>query len=151
MDSPRGASAWRELALRLLVVALAIAIGLVLQRWLTLRLAELDELAKTDLLGARAELATLLRLMAVAVFGLTGAVGASVIAACRRALALEIFPPPGRWSWGGRRRAATGPAARRLARVGIGLGASVLALSAAGGGLLWWAASVVAACRAGVR
>jgi len=87
--------------------------------------------------------------MAVAVFGLTAAVGVGVVAACRRAAALEIFPPPGIWSWG-TRRVVTGPAARRFARVGIGLGAVLVAASLAGGGLLWYAGAVVRACRAGV-
>jgi hypothetical protein len=127
----------------------AIGVGLALQHLLARRLGELDALARTDVLRARAELATLLQVIAVAVFGLTGAVGVSVIVSCRRAAALQSFPPPGVWSWG-TRRVVSGPAARRLARLGVALGALLFAASAAGGGLLWYMAAVVRACRAGV-
>ena len=148
--NPERRLARRDLWLRALVLAGAIALGLALQQVLARRLEELDALAKTDLLRARAELATLLKGIAVALFGLTGAVGAGVIASSRRALALGQFPAPGRWSWGAR-RVVSGVAAQRFARVGIGLGVLLIAASAAGGGLLWYMASVVAACRAGVR
>jgi hypothetical protein len=139
----------RALLLRLVVLAGAVGVGLWLQRVLMLRLEALDELAKTDVLRARAELATLLQVLAVLVFGLTAALGASIAVSCRRAIAEERFPPPGVWSWGSR-RVMTGPAARRMAQIGVGLGAAIFAASAAGGGLLWYMAVVVRACRAGV-
>jgi hypothetical protein len=139
----------RALVLRLVVLAGAIGVGLVLQDLLARRLAELDALARTDVLRARAELATLLKVIAVVVFGLTGALGANLVFTCRRAARDERFPPTGIWSWGAR-RVVSGPAARRLAQLGVGLGALLFAASAAGGGLLWYMAVVVAACRAGV-
>ncbi len=146
-DNASGAG--RSLALRLAVLAGAIGLGLWLQHVLALRLESLDELAKTDVLRARAELATLMQVIAVVVFGLTAALGVSIVVSCRRAAAEERFPPPGVWSWG-TRRVLSGPAARRFAHVGIGLGALLFAASAAGGGLLWYMAAIVRACRAGV-
>jgi hypothetical protein len=139
----------RALVLRLVVLAAAIGAGLVLQHLLSRRLEELDTLARTDVLRARAELATLLQVIAVLVFGLTGALGVSLVVSCRRAVAAERFPPPGLWSWGAR-RVVSGPAARRLAQLGLALGVLLFAASAAGGGLLWYMAAVVRACRAGV-
>jgi hypothetical protein len=147
--SPRDAR--RALLVRLAGVAAAIALGLVLQRWLTERLADIDALAKTDLLAARAELASICELGSVSVFGLTGAVGVMIVLSCRRSLALQQFPPPGRWSWGSARAVVTGPRARNLAHVGIALGVTLVLASAAGGGLLWYMARVLRACRAGVR
>ena len=139
----------RALLVRLGVLAGAICLGLVLQHLLALRLEELDALARTDVLRARAELATLMQVIAVLVFGLTAALGVSLVVSCRRAVAEERFPPPGVWSWGAR-RVVSGAAARRLARLGVALGALLFAASAAGGGLLWYMAAVVRACRAGV-
>jgi len=141
---------WRSLALRLAVLGLAVALGLGLERLLAARLEELDALGHrsyADLLLARAQLATLLQQVAVGVFGLTAALGVGVIAACRRSLALELFPPPGSWSWGGRRKVA-GRQAVLAARIGLGLGVALVLASAAGGGLLWYVAAVVRACRA---
>jgi hypothetical protein len=139
----------RIVATRLAVLAVAVALGLGLQHALELRLEALDELAKTDVLRARAELATLLQVIAVLVFGLTATLGVSIAVSCRHAITEERFPPPGVWSWGSR-RVMTGPAARRMAQIGVGLGAALFAASAAGGGLLWYMAVVVRACRAGV-
>src|SRR5262245_13893295 len=99
-DTGAARSLRRDLALRLGVAAVALALGLVSQHLLAGRLAQIDELSKRDLLGARAQFATLLRFVAVGLFGLTGAVGACMIASCRRALALAVYPPPGVWSWG---------------------------------------------------
>jgi hypothetical protein len=150
MDSTdTAAGALRSLGLRLVVLAGAIGAGLWLQHVLSLRLEALDELAKTDVLRARAELATLLQVIAVAVFGLTAGLGVAILVSCLRAAREERFPPPGIWSWG-TRRVVSGPAARRMAQIGAGLGAAVVAASAAGGGLLWYVAVVVRACRAGV-
>jgi hypothetical protein len=94
-------------------------------------------------------LARVFQVASVVVFGLTGALGVTVTLSCRRSLAREEFPPPGLWSWGAR-RVVTGAAARRLARIGMGLGITLALASAAGGGLLWYMAAVLRACRAGV-
>jgi hypothetical protein len=120
-----------RLGLRLAVLVAAIAVGLLLQHLLALRLAALDDLARTDLLRARAELASLMQGIAVLVFGLTGGLGVGIVLSSRR-------------------RVVTAPAARRLAQIGIALGVLLVAASAAGGGLLWYMAAVVRACRAGV-
>lgn len=146
---PAPHSGRRIVATRLAVLAVAVALGLVMQHALELRLEALDELARTDVLRARAELATLLQAIAVLVFGLTAALGVSITVSCRRAIAEERFPPPGVWSWGSQ-RVVSGPAARRTAQIGVGLGAALFAASAAGGGLLWYMAVVVRACRAGL-
>ena len=147
--TPAG-SALRALLVRLAIVASAIAAGLALQHVLSARLASIDALAKTDLLAARAELARIFEIASVAVFGLTGAVGVMIVLSCRRSLALQQFPPPGRWSWGSARAVVTGPRARSLARVGMALGVTLVLASAAGGGLMWYMAQVLRACRAGV-
>jgi hypothetical protein len=143
--------AGRALLARLTAVVVAVALGLVLQQVLMAWLASIDALAKTDLLGARAQLASIFEIASVSVFGLTGAVGVTIVLSCRRSLALEQFPPPGRWSWGNRRAVVTGPRARSLAQVGIVLGVTLVLASAAGGGLMWYMAVVLRACRAGVR
>jgi hypothetical protein len=141
----------RALLARLAALVVAVGLGLVLQNVLTARLASIDALAKTDLLAARAQLARVFEIAGVCVFGLTGAIGVMVISSSRRSLALEQFPPPGRWSWGSRRAVLTGKRARTFAQVGIGLGVTLVLASAAGGGLLWYMAAVLRACRAGVR
>lgn len=138
------------LYVRLAVVACAVAAGLALQHVLAARLASIDALAKTDLLAARAQLALIFEVASVSVFGATGAVGVMIAFACRRSLALQQFPPPGRWSWGSAPGVVTGSRAQRLARIGIALGATLVLASAAGGGLLWYMAAVLRACRAGV-
>jgi hypothetical protein len=142
--------ALRALLVRLAIVAAAIAAGLALQHVLSARLARIDALARTDLLAARAELARIFEIASVAVFGLTGTIGVMIVLSCRRSLALQQFPPPGRWSWGSARAVVTGPRARSLARVGIVLGVTLVLASAAGGGLMWYMAAVLRACRAGV-
>ena len=85
--------------------------------------------------------------LAVAVFGATAAVGVAAIAACLKSLRLGVFPAPGTWSWALRHK-LTGRQAVLAARVGMGLGATLVLVSAAGGGLLWYMAAVVRACRA---
>ena len=143
------AAVWRALLPRLGFLLLAIAVGLALHQVLSVYLAQIGEDSKTDLLGARRELARVFELLGLGVFGLTGATGVAMVLACRRAAERAEFPPPGMWSVGGARR-VTGPRAQLLARVGMGLGAAVVAASAAGGGLAFYAASVLRACRAGV-
>jgi len=141
---------WRSIARRLALLGLAVAVGLFLERRLEARLQELDALGHrsyADLLIARKELARLLQRLAVAVFGATAAVGVAAIAACLKSLRLGVFPAPGTWSWALRHK-LTGRQAVLAARVGMGLGATLVLVSAAGGGLLWYMAAVVRACRA---
>lgn len=142
-ESPR-----RAAALRLLVLAGAIGAGLGLQQLLATRLEAIEALARDDVVAARAELAALLRVVGALVFGATAAAGVSMLLACRRALDAERFPPPGPWSFGAV-RIATGPRARRLARVGMALAVALVGLSAAGGGLMWMLGARLLACRAG--
>ncbi|HSD27694.1 MAG TPA: hypothetical protein VLL75_10360 [Vicinamibacteria bacterium] len=144
LESPR-----RALALRLVVIAGAIGAGLCLQQVLAARLEAIDALSRQDLLAARAELATLLRVVGVLVFGMTGSVGISMLLASRKALEAGQFPPPGAWSWGAA-RITRGERARTLARVGMALGVAVAGCSAAGGWMMWFLAARLLACRAGV-
>ena len=146
---PELPNARRALLARIGFVLLAIAIGLVLQQVLRSYLAQIQDDARTDLLGARAELARVFQAIGIVVFGTTGFVGGSILLACRRAARDEVFPPPGLSSWGGATR-VTGARARLLARIGMGLGATVVVASAAGAGLAWYIAAVLRACRAGV-
>jgi hypothetical protein len=134
--------------MRLLVLAGAVGAGLVLQQLLATRLEAIEALARDDVVAARAELAGLLRVVGALVFGATAAAGVSILLACRRALEAEQFPPPGPWSFGSV-RIATGPRARRLARVGMALAVALVGLSAAGGGLMWMLGARLLACRAG--
>jgi hypothetical protein len=148
--SPPLARSWRPLATRLLVVAGAVALGLALQQVLAARLAALQELAETDVLAARRELAFVFRAVAIGLFGLTGGLGIAIVLSCRRALAEGRFPPSGALAWGRARAVVTGPRAQRLAQTGLVLGALLVLCSAAGGGLLWWMARTLLLCRAGV-
>jgi hypothetical protein len=134
-------------AVRLGVLAAAVAVGLALQSVVAARLAAIQALANDDVLRARAELAGLLRVGAVLLFGLTGATGASIALSSRRAVVEQRFPPSGIWSWGAA-RVQTGPTAVRFARVGIALGVLLVLLSALAGGLTWHIAAVLLACRA---
>jgi hypothetical protein len=138
----------RAVAMRLLAVTGAIGVGLGLQQLLASRLEAIEALARDDVIAARAELAGLLRVVAVLVFGATAGVGVSMLLACRRALETERFPPPGAWSYGAV-RIATGPRARRLARLGTALAVALVGLSAACGGLMWILGARLLACRAG--
>jgi hypothetical protein len=138
----------RPLMLRLAVIAGAVALGLALQQLLGARLAEIGALSQTDVIRARAELAGILRVVAVGLFGLTGATGVAMLASGRRALVEERFPPAGIWSWGAVRH-ATGPRARRLARASIAVAGALVVCSVAGAALTWHIASVLLACRSG--
>ena len=100
-------------------LALAVGLGLALQHVLQTRLDEIQALASHDVIRARAELAGILRAVAVGVFGATGALGIAFFVASRRAHREERFPPSGLWSWGSL-RVVTGPRARTLARAGDG-------------------------------
>jgi len=128
-------------------LALAVLLGLALQHVLRTRLDEIQALAGHDVIRARAELAGILRVVAVAVFGSTGALGIAMFASGRRALQEGRFPPSGVWSWGAV-RIVTGPRARTMARVAMGLALALVLLSSAGAALTWYVASVLLACRA---
>jgi hypothetical protein len=141
---------WRPLAVRLLAVAGAVALGLALQQAVATRLAAIQALAETDVVAARRELALLLRVAAAALFAGVGGLGVAIVLSCRRARAEGRFPPSGALAFGRARRVVTGAPAQRLARIGIGLGAGLVVCSAAAGGLLWYMARVLLLCRAGV-
>ena len=145
---PQPASRRRAIGIRLAVIAGAVALGLALQQVLGARLAEINALAQSDVIRARAELATILRVAAVGVFGLTGGLGVAMFLSGRRALAEGRFPPSGAWSFGAMRQ-ATGPQALKLARLSIALAALLVVCSLAGGALTWYMASVLLACRSG--
>ena len=116
---------------RLLVLAGAIALGLVLQHFLSLRLEAIQERSRIDMLAARAELAVLIRVVGLAVFGLTGGLGAVMAASCRSPRDAQRFPPPGLMSFGARRE-ITGEMARTMTGIGLALGLALLAASLAG-------------------
>jgi hypothetical protein len=145
---PQPAGSRRALWIRLAAIAGAIGLGLALQQVLGGRLAEIDALAKSDVIRARAELAAILRVVAVGLFGLTGVLGVAMLASGRRALAEGRFPPSGAWSFGAVRH-STGPRALRLARASIAAAVALVVCSLAGGALTWYIASVLLACRAG--
>jgi hypothetical protein len=137
----------RPLLARVVVLALAVAAGLFLQRALARELEAIRVLAETDVLAARAQLAAWLRIGGGALFGLTGAIGVAVIASSRRAIAEGRFPPPGVWSWGAA-RVVTGNAALRMGWIGIGLGAALVLCSALAAALTWTMGAMLLACRA---
>jgi len=139
----------RALLARAGLVVVAIGVGLVLQHLLRAYLADIEDESRTDLLAARAELAHVFQALGIVIFGTTGALGASIALACRRAARDQVFPPTGLAAWR-RARPVTGLRARLLAQVGMGLGATIVAASAAGAGLAWYIAAVLRACRAGV-
>jgi hypothetical protein len=140
---------WREIAPRLVAVGAAVALGLALERALGGRLAAIEALAAQDVVAARGELALVLRVVGGLVFGMTTAVGVAMVASSRKALSLGVFPAPGIWSWGAKRR-LEGPRARTLARLSIGLAAALIACSLAALALVLYMAQVLLACRAGV-
>ena len=133
---------------RLLVMAGAVVLGLWLQQVLGARLATIQEHAAHDVVAARGELASLLRIVGGLVFGGTALVGVAMTLASRRALAAGAFPPPGLWSWGST-RTVTGPRARTLARVWLLLAILVTVLSVTGLGLVFHAARMLLSCKAG--
>jgi|GEM_PF-4387872 len=137
----------RLLLARVALVAGAIVVGLALQGAVLARLEAIQALAADDVVAARRELATLLRLGGGALFGFLAAVGLSIAHASWRAAREERFPPSGPWGWGAR-RVLSGPPARRFARIGVALGVSVAILSALGGALVFQMAAILLACRA---
>jgi hypothetical protein len=129
------------------MLALAVALGLALQHVVQSRLDGIAALADENVIRARGELAGMLRGVAVGVFGVTGALGVVFGIACCHAHREQRFPPSGRWSWTAT-RVVTGPRARLVARIGIGLAGALVAVSILGGTLTWYVASVLLACRA---
>ena len=127
---------------RLLLIAGAVALGLGLQHLLGVRLDAIVERSKVDMLAARAELAWLIRGVGAGVFGLTGALGAVMAHSCRSPRLAERFPPPGLMSFGAR-HVVTGPTARTLTSVGLGLGVVLLLASIAGAALVWYMGAVL--------
>jgi hypothetical protein len=138
------ATAWRT---RLLLLGGALALGLVFQHLLGARLDAILERSKVDMLAARAELAWLIRGVGVGVFGLTGGLGVVMTHSCRSPGTAERFPPPGLMSLGAR-HVVTGPTARLMTGVGLGLGLVLLFASLAGAALVWYMGAVLLACRA---
>jgi hypothetical protein len=137
----------RSWATTLATLLLAVALGLALQQILRVRLDEIQALAAHDVIRARAELAGILRAVAIGVFGSTGALGIAIFASGRRAWREERFPPSGPWSWGAA-RIVSGPRARSMARAAMGLAVALVFLSFVGAVLSWYIASVLLACRA---
>ena len=149
MTSPavQGSRRPRSRATLCAAVALAVLLGLALQHVLRTRLDEIQSLASHDVIRARAELAGILQIVAVGVFGTTGALGVAIFLSSRRAFWEERFPPSGAWSWSAP-RVVTGPQARRMARIGMGLALVLVLASLAGATLTWYMAGVLLACRA---
>ncbi len=114
------------IARRVLVLALAVALGLVLHELLRQRLDAIARLAERDLLAARAELALVLRVVGTLVLGVTGALGVTIAYQMRRMRSARE-------------------------RFGAGLGVALFVLSAVALAMFWYAAAVLAACRAGVQ
>jgi hypothetical protein len=146
--APPPGARWRPLAARLGVLAGAVALGLALQGVLTARLEAIAALTDSDVVAARRDLAFLMRAIALPVLALTAGLGMVIALSCRHALAEGRFPPTGARAWGRTARTMTGPPARRVARLGIGLGATLFVCSVAAGGLLWWMTYVLLLCRA---
>ena len=139
---------FRFWAVRLAVLAVAVAVGLAGNSLVAAHLASIQELAKTDVLAARAQLAFVLQGMAVGLFGGIAALGVWLAGLGRRGMALAQFPPPGMVGWG-TARVHTGAVGRRAARFAFALALLLVAASLAGGALTWWMAVRLLACRAG--
>jgi len=137
----------RRLAARALVLLASVAVGLLLARVLAIRLDAIRALAQVDVIAARAELAFLLHLLAVGVFGSTALLGVALALASRRAMRLAVFPPPGVVRWRSA-RVVTGPRARPLALLSLALAIALMLASLAGGGLTWYMAGRLLACKA---
>ena len=139
---------WNAVRRRLLLIGVALALGGVAFAVMTEYMASLQALARTDVLAARAKLATLFRAMALGLFPLTGAIGVFLAGACRRSFAIDRFPPPGSGAFWQGGRTFTGPAARRVATAMLVLSILLVVCSIAGGALSWWIADRLLACRA---
>jgi hypothetical protein len=140
---PRGGRFW---AVRALLLAVAIALGLALEQVLAARLTEIQALAQKDVIHARAEFASLLRVGGCGFFGLTTALGFLLINASRRAIREERFPPPGMLSWGAT-RVVTGPLGRRIALASLAIAIALVICSLAAAALAWHLAAVLLACK----
>lgn len=145
-DAPlRPASGVRS---RVLVIAAAIAIGLALHAVVAARLEQIEELSRRDVVAARAQLAAMLQVVAIGLFGGIAALGCWLVRVSHRSRAVGVFPPPGAWSFGPARR-VEGDAARRMATLLRALAIALVGLSIAGGALTWYMAQTLLACRAG--
>lgn len=131
---------------RLLLIAGAVVIGLLLQQVLSARMEAILAHAEHDKVAARAELAALIRGTITGACGLTAALGVWIAGACRAPSAATVFPPPGLLSIAA--RPVTGPRARSLTRVGFWLGCTLIVASLAAIALAWYAGAVLLACRA---
>jgi hypothetical protein len=138
---------WRLVRQRLLVIALALALGGVAYLALGDYLTSLSSLAETDVVAARAKLAVVFQALALGLFPLTGGLGVFLVAACRKSFALDRFPPPGAWGFGAT-RVFTGAAARRVAFAMLVLAIALVLCSIAGAALSWVMAERLLACRA---
>jgi hypothetical protein len=147
--SPEPQAIDRAVWVRVGVIVAAMVLGLVLNHFVQRHLAALQVLAETDAIAARARLATEIRIGGLGLFALTGLLGVSLIATARRGARELRFPPTGLWGWGAT-RIVTGPAARRLAVVGVILGTLLIACSLAGAAVSWRMGTVLLACRAGL-
>ena len=130
---------------RALVLAGAVGLGLWLQAQTTEYLASIQALAQDDPKAARAELAKAFRVLAIGLFGGTGALGLTLVATCRRAIRIGQFPPPGAWGLGAA-RVWRGDAAQRVARVMQILAWLLVLCSLAGSALSWHAAARLLDC-----
>jgi hypothetical protein len=139
----------RTVWVRIGVLVGAMVLGLVLNHFVQRHLAALQVLAATDAIAARAQLATEIRIGGLGLFTLTALLGASLIATSRRSARELRFPPTGLWGWGAT-RIVTGPRARRLAFVGMILGALLIACSLTGAAVSWRMGTVLLTCRAGL-
>jgi hypothetical protein len=119
----------------------------VLQRLLGAHLEAIEELARSDVIAARAKLALVLRIGALGLFGPLAAFGVALALACRRALALGRFPPPGLFARGAL-RVVEGDPARRLAWAMLAAALALFVCSLAAGALSWKLAATLLACRA---
>jgi len=138
----------RALCSRVLAVIAAVVLGLVLHRVLRGHLAALEHVAAVDPFGARRQLAGEVRIGGLALFGLTAALGSWFVVLSLRARHAGQFPPPNASLWTAARRTFTGAASRRMAAVGIALGAVLVGASVVGAAIVWKMAQALVACQA---
>ncbi len=147
-NEPPNVPRYRALALRLGILAAAVVLGLLLQRGLSERLAGIVARADEDVVGARRDLAVLMRIVMLPLLVLTTALGAAIASSARRALLESRFPPAGGRLWHRAGPVRTGEAARRRAGFALGLGIALVLASLAALGLVGWITHVLLLCRA---
>jgi len=138
----------KALAVRLGVAAVAVVLGLLLQAALSERLELIAGRAEQDVLAARRDLALLMRAVCLPVLALTIAIGFAITHSARRSLLESRFPPAGSRLFSHGHRVVTGEPARRMGRIGLGLGLALVLCSLGAAGLLWWITRVLLLCRA---